>query len=1268
MIRRRFIGMFGALVAISVVAAQALLGTANATVTASVPVAPADKALFFSSDGMRPDLMQKYVNQGSMPAYAQMLADGVHGANGMEQAFPPNTGVGWYSMATGTWPSETGSTNNTFFRTGDTFSNRSSFSGAGVLQADTIANSAERAGKTVAQIDWVGGVPAAIAGPTVDFATFYSSRGVVVPANVPADATAAANFGVNYLVSAPVAASGWTNAPLGDPLSPPMEATFIIPNTTSNGTNVNRTYNLYYFDKLNDGVQKYDTVFMVPNSKNGSLRDARLKVGKFQSIRLTGANGLTGSKAGESAGFHVKLISMASDLSSYKIYFTSIARPQATCSTAACNALPAGVAGENPLEKYIADNLPPWSAADFAAEEAGLIDEGTYVQQGRELEVKYANAVMKFVLGTLQPNTDVALVGYPFTDEVSHQFLGLTEKYDLDGDVNPFYDDANGDGVADGRRAARKGYIKSAYVAADKKLALARKLLDPAAPKSVTTIAASDHGFATQWWAINANKILNDATVFNPSTSTNESLHAGGSGTSNCSALTSDLTKACWAGGTAQIYINPTLPAGLTYSSVRTAVVDAFNSLADPAYPGKRVLQTVLLKEDLRNVQGDDSLHPNRSGDVVVVSRPPYQWDAPTAGVRIAWSHFFGQHGYLPNTVNVARNVNMHATFVAAGPGIVADPTPVPDVRSIDLAPTLAYLMGIPGPLNARGHILLGTTEGGSNVDDITILQVSDWHGQLIPLTENPDTLGSAVFAIGGAAFLKPWFDWYENDANGDTYRMSAGDTIGATPPISSSFGDEPAINAMNGMGIDIDGIGNHNFDAGQAHFRNDLIPLANFPFVSSNVVDGGTNNPPAEWTRSHVFTTSAGTKIGFIGFSNDDLPSLTSPAAVSPFVVQDALTNTNAESANLTGQGVDVQVAMGHMGATGGTLTAPNGPGITLADGVSPAIDAVLGDHTDVEAVSKRPNGVMYSEARSKGLRFNRTQVLVDTTTGQVIYTTADWHKPWDIGVTPDPALQNYIDQLNAQLAPILNTVIGHSDVAIPRADSCAHPTGRACESLVGDIITDGMRNTYGVDFAITNSGGIRADLTCPRGANPGDPDPNPNDFCPANNPPDPYVITRGQNQTVLPFGNQVVTATISGAQLKAMLENGVSLQPSAPFGQGPQGRFPQVSGLCFTWEITAASGSRITSVTRQLPGGSCAGAAVGLTAGDGPYTIAENDFMMNGGDGYPNFAAIGTTRDLMESVNAAWVTANDPLAPVIQGRITCTDSNGPTAPNCPF
>src|SRR5919109_748265 len=1142
------------------------LGAATAKPSAS-------KVLFFSSDGMRPDLMESYASAGVMPTYKALMDAGVRGANGLLHAFPPNTGVGWYTLMTGTWPSEHGSTNNTFHRTGDAFANSTSFSGAGVLQADTLAAAAERAGKKVAQVDWVGGRQSGIAGPTVDFANFFATRGVLTKPAVPDEQSGA--------------------------------------------------------------------------SKDGSQKAVDLAVGDFKDVKLTGAQGLIGARAGQTADFYVKLITLAPDLSSFKLYFTSVARAIATCSTAACNALPAGGAGEDRLEKYIADNLPGYIAADFAPLEGRIIDEDTYVQQGRDLEKAYADAVMDYILGTLQPNTEVAFVGYPVTDEFSHQFLGLYTPTDMDGAANPYYDDVNGDGTKDNRLAIREGYVRSAYHEADSKLARARQLMGG----SPTTFATSDHGFAPQWEAVNARKVLFDASV------NGNSLQASGGATaSNCRAVASDLTKACWAGGTAQIYINPTLPSGTTFAQVRSAVVNAFQNLSDPDHPGKQVVAKVMLQSELRNVDGDDSLHPNRSGDVVVVLRPPYQWDAATPGQRIAFSQFFGQHGYLPNLVDLAHNVNMHGTFVTAGAGI-RHQNPVAGIRAIDLAPTAALLLGIPGPQNARGKILYQLFPNPGSLKEVTILDISDYHGQLIPLSEAADTVGP-TFGIGGSAFLKPWFAWYRGEAPNGSLTIAAGDSVGATPPISSFFGDVPTIELMNKMGFGLDGLGNHNFDRGQQYLRDTLIPKAQFPYVSSNIVDAN-GKTPAEWSKSKVFdTTFGGIKVGIVGFSNDDLPTLINPAGLVPFHVENSTTSVNAEAAKLKAQGIGPIVAIGHLGATAGTLTSPTGPLVDLADNVQ-NVTAVIGDHTDFQVLTTRPNGVLVTENRSKGIRFTRVRLVIDPTTKAVVYKTADFHKPWNVGITPDPQIQARIDELNAQLGPILNTVIGNSTKFIPRADQCGNSAGRTCESLVGNVVTDAMKTQYaatGVEFAITNSGGLRADLTCPT-------TDNPNDFCPAYTPP-PYPITRGQVLTVLPFGNTSVTVTINGAELKAMLENGVSAMPAV------NGKFPQVSGLCFTYDIAAAPGSRVTSAVRADASGNCTGPAVDLTSGSS-YKIVENDFMANGGDGYPVFSSRATTQNFMDADVADYIAANSPISPFVkafpEGRINCADSNGGTAPNCP-
>ena len=658
----------------------------------------AGKVLFFVADGMRPDLMESYARQGFLPAYLDLMDQGVRGVNGLIQAFPPNSGVGWYTLASGAYPADHGATNNTFHRIGeDDFNNRTSYSMPGILQADTLAAAAERAGKKVAQIHWVGGRNANIAGPTVEFGNSFSNRGVLAAPLNPAEEAAAAAFKVSYEAASLAPANGWTNVPAGDPAAPPRQALLTIP-TEVPAENPPRFYDVYIYDSVVDGIPAYDRVILVrsASSKDGSKKSVDLVSGDFKEVKLRGAEGLTGGRAGQTASFYVKLITLAPDLSRFRLYFTPVARVFAVCATAACNALPPGGAGEDRLEKHIADNQPGYILSDPAPLHAGIIDENTFVQQGLELEAIYGNAVMSYILGTLQPDTGLALVGYPVPDEFQHQFLGLITPTDMDGTPNPCYDRVRCKGALDHRLAIREGYIRSAYAGADAKLALARRLMgaDP------TVFAASDHGFAPHWYAVNAGKILEDAGL--QPTAQTANCRAGGAPT---------RAKACYTGATAQIYISLSGrdPAGVVpaadYDNARNQIVAAFRDLTDPANPGKQVVLKILKKEELGNVEGSDSLHPSRSGDVVVVLRPPYQFNASTPGQRIAFSPFFGGHGYLPNLVDLPHQVNMRGAFVAAGPGI-RKMDPVSGIRAIDLAPTIARLMDFPGPINARGKIL----------------------------------------------------------------------------------------------------------------------------------------------------------------------------------------------------------------------------------------------------------------------------------------------------------------------------------------------------------------------------------------------------------------------------------------------------------------------------------------------------------------------------------------------------------------------------------
>jgi 2',3'-cyclic-nucleotide 2'-phosphodiesterase (5'-nucleotidase family)/predicted AlkP superfamily phosphohydrolase/phosphomutase len=1203
--------------------------------------------IFFAADGMRPDLVERYADQGSMPTMKRLMREGVTGKNGLVQGFPPNTGVGWYTLSTGAWPGEHGSTNNTFHRMGEgNFNNSTSFATTGILQADHIGQAAERAGKTVVSMEWVGtrNLTPALQGPVVDFRTFIGGRGIVLNYDLPGQPAGANAFGVQYQRVDLADAAGWTNVPTS--FSPAKQTSFTH---SSSQLPANGVWDVYVYDSTDDGATNYDHALVVSaaNAKDGATAVADLTQGEWADAKLTITGG---ALAGKTGGFYVKAIDLTGDLSKFRLYFTSVQRGNATY-----NAL--GPAGSADFEETLNRDFPTSTAADFAPMEAGIVDEDTYVEQG--LMWKDAHwAYLRYILAAppegLGVNPDLLLVGAPTTDEFQHQFTGLVTRTDIDGNPNPYYDDLTNDDIPDGRVKIREGYIRSAYEEADNTLTLARSLVSG----QETTFVSSDHGFAPQWYAVNVSKVLVDIGLQEREQSGNCRKAANDPGTTTPGDT---LAKECHAGGTSQIYINlagrdpatgntPQVAAA-DYEATRNKIIAAFQNLDDPNLPGQQqVVLKVMKKEELSNVDGSNSLHPSRSGDIVVVLRPPYQTDAQTPGQLVAPSQFFGQHGYLPELVNLRRNVNMHATFIAAGPGIKNAKDPIRNVRAIDLAPTIAYLMDIPGPQNARGSILYRVLTG-KQPKEITILSISDWHAQLTPLAETADNVTSAgavnpTFPIGGAAFIDTWLDGYGADAGNGVLRMTGGDSFGgATPPISNFFEDRPAVEIMNMMGWDAEAVGNHSFDRGEQFLRNELIPLADFPILSANVVypNGKT---PAEWDPSHVYSFR-GDKVGVVGFTTEDTPELLFPGRLGPFQVVSVVDTVQAEVDRLRKMGIKTIVALGHEGANAGTVTDPTGPLIDIADALR-NVDVVMGDHNDVQVNAVRPNGVLVTENRGKGIRFTRVRMLVDDK-GKVVYKTADYHRPWTIGITPNPEIQAKIDELNAALAPIMGTEIGVSNRFVPRSDSCGRADGRLCESLVGNIVTDAMRLTYGLDFAITNSGGLRADLTCPNPDAAGD-------FCGPYTPP-PYPITRGQNFAVLPFGNIVVKVTVNGAELKSMLENGVSVMP------GANGRFPQVSGLCFTYDISAPAGSRVTGAVRQAADGTCTGAPVDLTAA-ATYTVLENDFMANGGDGYPNFASRMATLDIMDQTVADYVTASSPLNPTIQGRIVCTSSGAVACP----
>lgn len=522
----------------------------------------------------------------------------------------------------------------------------------------------------------------------------------------------------------------------------------------------------------------------------------------------------------------------------------------------------------------------------------------------------------------------------------------------------------------------------------------------------------------------------------------------------------------------------------------------------------------------------------------------------------------------------------------------------------------------------------------------IRILDVSDWHGQLDPSG-----------GIGGAEALSSYLD-AERAGNANNITLTGGDDFGASPPLASFFDEEPAVLAERLMGIDVSTLGNHNFDKGIDHLQ-EMIDIAGsttaagepYEYVSANL-----QNRDAELTgvEDYKIFKFAGVKVAVIGITNPEAPGLVFPGNFGSIVPTDPVAAAMRAQAAARAEGAKVFIALTHLGVEGSANGQAFGPLIDFANAVS-GFTVIYGDHTNVQ-YADTIKGQLVVENLSKGASYSRTDIVVRRGVGQLVSRTNTFVTPTAAGRT-DPQIAAMLQPYRDELRPILSVQLGSSTVPIPRADACGRSDGRLCESKIGNVVTDAMRARYDADFAITNAGGLRADLTCPT-------TDVSTDFCPTFTPP-PYPITRGQTFGVLPFGNFAVTVQVSGTELKSMLENGVSSMP------GANGRFAQVSGLCFTYDVSAAVGSRVTGAVRQAADGSCSGASVSF-ASTAVYLVAMNDFMATGGDGYPRFATsrINSDGTTLEQVLADYIVAEGSISPAVQGRVTCTTSGSAVCP----
>lgn len=564
---------------------------------------------------------------------------------------------------------------------------------------------------------------------------------------------------------------------------------------------------------------------------------------------------------------------------------------------------------------------------------------------------------------------------------------------------------------------------------------------------------------------------------------------------------------------------------------------------------------------------------------------------------------------------------------------------------------------------------------------NVQLIGLNDFHGNLeapggsVNVKDPASASGTRVSA-GGAAYLATLIKTLKAK-NPNTLVVAAGDMIGASPLTSAAFHDEPTIDALSLMGLDVTSVGNHEFDKGRDELlrmqNGGCFPLsadgkkgivgvdtcmtagkfagAKFQFLSANVIDTTTNK---SLFPSYIIKDVGGVKIGFIGLTLKDTPTVVTPAGVAGLTFAEEISTVNALIPEIKAKGTSSIVVLIHQG--GGTTsttvndkTCPgfNGPILDLADKFDKAVDVVVTGHSHQEYLCTRPDGKLVTQtgfygrlATSINLVINPNTKTVKSKTADnqvtvndlVIKTSAGVVIPLPAGVTPyakDTAVDALVANYIALTAPIKNAVVGSITATIDRTQTTAG------ESAMGDVVADAyLSSTASATFgnpviAMTNSGGLRQNLTYDA-ATMGQ-------------------TTYGQIYTVLPFGNNMVSMDLTGDQIRRLLEQ----QWEAP--QPALGRILQVSaGLTYTWDASKPEGAA-TGTGARVVAGSIAinGTPIDLAK---TYRVTVNNFMATGGD---NFKVLieGKNRqdgpidiDLFE----AYFKAKSPIAPGPKNRIT--------------
>jgi 5'-nucleotidase len=568
--------------------------------------------------------------------------------------------------------------------------------------------------------------------------------------------------------------------------------------------------------------------------------------------------------------------------------------------------------------------------------------------------------------------------------------------------------------------------------------------------------------------------------------------------------------------------------------------------------------------------------------------------------------------------------------------------------RIVALVAVLVAALGfsVPQALAAKGP--------KDNDTAVQLLAINDFHGHIQPNT--PGTIrnsAGATVPAGGAAFLATHVKALRT-ANSNTITVGAGDLIGASPLASAFFHDEPAIEALNAIGLDVSGVGNHEFDEGLGELLRmqnggchpvdgcqdgDGFAGAIFQYLAANVFLEATNEPIfPEYEIKKIDNA----KIAFLGLTLEGTPEIVTPSGVAGLEFKDEIETINALVQRLRNEnGVRAFVVLIHEGGiqnapfTNGSFADINGCDnltgaiIPIVQGLDPQVDVVVSAHTH-QPYNCRIAGKLVTSASSFGRLITDIDLVIDHQTKDVKSATA-LNRIVTQDVTPDPAVKAIVDKYVALAAPLSNRVIGRITADIRSGRDNPPGTNAAGEQPMGDVIADAMlAATKPADFggavaAFMNSGGVRAGLL----------------FNQISGGEQPGEVTYGEAFTVQPFGNTLVVKDCSGAALYAVLEQ--QFNNPAP----GQNRIMLVSAnVHYQWNATTAP--------RIVPGSLTIDNAA-VVAGN-TYRVSMNNFMADGGDGYTVFRdqctnPLGGEVDI--DAFARYLGANSPLAPPVLNRI---------------